>query len=208
MQTVDASHVPSVAAATPAIAVPSAAPDLELNADAILPEPAPAAPKPVRKALHRIVVIGGGSRLGNPDQFSRLFKVHPVGRVSYPSNAFEAGICAASATTIIFDLTGIRFSEMLAMIADAKVYCPRAVLVALLEPGQSVRTFPQCGVHIVDTDPVTPARIVKTIETLLFGAVGCDGEQPLKNSMPESKPGTAPSSNGCGLPNVASPPRP
>lgn len=121
------------------------------------------------KDMLRIVVFGGDSRLGGHVQFAKAFTVKPVGQIAVPEHDFEAGICAAAADILIFDLVGIDFGEMLDRLSTAEQYVPRAVVVALLEPKTAANSIPQCGVHLTIPEPFSPESVAKAIEHLMFG---------------------------------------
>lgn len=127
--------------------------------------------RPLRpKDMLRIVIFGGGSRLGGHVQFAKAFTVKPASQIAFPENDFEAGICAAAADILIFDLVGVDFGEMLDWLDTARQYVPRAVIVALLEPGATPDSIPDCGVQLVIPEPFSPETVAKKIEHLMFGA--------------------------------------
>jgi len=121
------------------------------------------------KDVLRVVVFGGCERLGGHIALSGAFTVKPAGVVADPDSIFEAGICAASADVLIFDLVGVAFGDVVEFLSVVRDYVPRAVTVALLEPGNQPETMPQCGIQLSIAEPFTPYLVAKSIERLMFG---------------------------------------
>lgn len=169
----DAVHVPAVGegGAPEAVHTPDDFGITEVTETPVgTPQPPPAAAPPLgMKDMLRIVVFGGGERLGGHIAFSKAFTVKPVGQAIFPETDFEAGICAAAADILVFDLTGVEFGDMLELLSTVESYVPRAVVVALLEPGADAGSLPQCGIHLAVPEPVTPVGVAKQIELLMFG---------------------------------------
>jgi len=167
-------HIPAVEGGSVEPVPVAAIPDVGL-VDAVEDPPetpetslTPLSPLGLKDVL-RIVVFGGFGRLGGPIAFPTAFTVKPAGVVSNPDSHFEAGICAASADILVFDMTKIEFGAMLELLSVIGEYVPRAVVVALLEPGSTPNTIPQCGIHLVIPEPFTAESVAKGIERLIFG---------------------------------------
>lgn len=123
---------------------------------------------------YRIAIIGGNDRIGDIDTFKSLFENMDVSFIAAPdtsevSGVYEAGIVAAAADVIIFDLASVDFGEMLEILFTTQKYVPRAIAVALLEEGSSSKSLPQCGIHLSVTPPFSPRSLVSEIEHLILG---------------------------------------
>ena len=174
VQTLSPCHIPigglGQTATLPVL--PDVAPDMTIGVE-VVPEdlPAPAAPaaplKPLgMKEALRLVVIGGGQRLGSPAVLCSKFRRKPVAQISFPENPIEAGICIASADAVLFDLTGVSFGTMLDALTTIRQYAPRAVTGALLESGAPLQGIPDCGLSFVTAD-LSPEQIALLIESHL-----------------------------------------
>jgi len=112
------------------------------------------------------VLFGASSSLAdNIPLFASQFKTKVVSQISVPETEFEAGLCCASADILIFDLSALDFGSLLDTLRFSAIYNPRALTVALLEPGAGKSSLPDCGLQLMISRPFTSSAVAKSIES-------------------------------------------